>query len=154
MTRCRAAVLILAIAAGAFAASPAAAQQQPIVISIPGPNQNPHPPEAPVNSLLDLARALEECWSVPPLDGNQPVDVIFVISFKRSGELFGKPRVIQFHGEVAPARRAIFYTAVAEALDRCIKIPFTESMGNSAAGRIFRITFVDMRNKRQTLLHD
>jgi hypothetical protein len=145
-------VLVLALALGAGligAASNAHAQQQPIVIQVPGPNPNPKQPVAAVNTLQDLARSLADCWSVPPLDGQAPVDVIFLVSFKRSGELFGKPRVIQFNGEVTPARRAIFYTAVAEALDRCSKMPFTEAMGSSAAGRVFRITFVDLRNRKQ-----
>src|SRR4051812_21941936 len=105
MKRWHAAVLTVAIAAGPFGAPfGAAAQQQPIIISIPGPNPNPRRPEGPVNSLHDLAGALADCWRVPPLDGNQPVDVIFLVSFKRSGELFGKPRVIQFNGEVTPQR--------------------------------------------------
>jgi hypothetical protein len=139
----------LGIALAGLAASDAVAQQQPIVISIPGANPNPKQPTRPVNSLQDFAAALAGCWNPPPLDGRQPVDVIFVVSFKRTGELFGKPRVIQFNGEVTPAQRAIYYTAVAEALDRCSKMPFTEAMGGSAAGRVFRITFVDMRNRKQ-----
>lgn len=130
-------------------ADEARAQQQPLVISVPGHNPHPRTPDGPVNSLHDLAAALFGCWDPPPLDGRQPVDVIFIVSFKRSGELFGKPRVIQFNGEVTPERRAIYYTAVAEALDRCSKMPFTDSMAASAAGRVFRITFVDMRNRKQ-----
>jgi hypothetical protein len=138
------------VALSGLTASDAAAQQQPIVISVPGANPNPSQPTQPVNSLQDLAAALAGCWNPPPLDGRAPVDVIFVVSFKRSGELFGKPRVIQFNGEVTPTQRATYYTAVAEALDRCSKLPFTESMAGSAAGRVFRITFVDMRNRKQT----
>ena len=142
---------IVLVAALVGMAQPARAQQQPIVISIPGPNPNPRKPEGPVNSLQDLALALAGCWNPPPLEGHQPVDVIFVVSFKRTGELFGKPRVIQFNGEVTPTQRAVYYTAVAEALDRCWNMPFTEAMGASAAGRVFRITFVDMRNRKQAL---
>lgn len=138
--------LLAALSGGAHEAR---AQQQPLIISVPGPNPHPKQPEAPVGSLNDLAGALYGCWDPPPLDGRQPVDVIFIVSFKRSGELFGKPRVIQFNGEVTPERRAVYYTAVAEALDRCAKMPFTDSMAASAAGRVFRITFVDMRNRKQ-----
>jgi len=149
----RARILALALAtAFATMAGAAYAQQQPIIISIPGQNPNPKQPERAVNSLQDLAAALAGCWNPPPLEGRQPVDVIFIVSFKRTGELFGKPRVIQFNGEVTPERRAVYYAAVAEALDRCAKMPFTESMGASAAGRVFRITFVDMRNRRQVFL--
>jgi len=148
---CWRALALLAALLGATA--PARAQQQPIIISVPGSNPRPHEPTGQVNSLQDLAAALYGCWDPPPLDGKQPVDVIFIVSFKRSGELFGKPRVIQFNGEVTPERRTIYWTAVAEALDRCSKMPFTDSMAASAAGRVFRITFVDMRNRKQASIH-
>jgi hypothetical protein len=144
---CFRALALLAVLLGATAQ--ARAQQQPLIISVPGNKPHPREPAAPVNSLQDLAAALYGCWDPPPLDGRQPLDVIFIVSFKRSGELFGKPRVIQFNGEVTPERRAVYYAAVAEALDRCAKMPFTDSMAASAAGRVFRITFVDMRNRKQ-----
>ena len=138
----------LALIFALLAPSSALAQVQPIVVRI-GANPDPKGPSAPVDNLRDLALTLAACYSPPPLEGRAPVDVIFQVSFKRSGELFGKPRVIQFHGEVTPAQRAIYYAAVAEALDRCSTMPFTETMGGSAAGRVFRITFVDMRNRKQ-----
>ena len=42
-----------------------------------------------------------------------------------------------------------YYAAVAEAIDRCSPMPFTESMGGAVAGRVFRVNFIDMRNRRQ-----
>jgi len=126
------------------------AQVQPLVVRILGSNPQPARPKTSVDSLNDLSLALAGCWKPPPVDRErQPVDVIFQVSFKRSGELFGKPRVIQFFGEVTPAQRAVYYATVAEALDLCSPLPFTEAMGHSAAGRVFRITFVDMRNRKQ-----
>ena len=94
--------------------------------------------------------AFAGCWSPPPLDrGRQPLDLTFQVSFKRSGELFGKPRAIDFARPVTDEERQRYYTAVAEAVDRCSQMPFTEAMGGAVAGRPFRVNFLDRRNSRK-----
>ena len=72
------------------------------------------------------------------------------MSFKRSGELFGKPRVVNFAREVTPEERRRYYQAVVEAIDRCSPMPFTEAMGGAVAGRTFRVNFLDRRDSRKT----
>ena len=154
MTRARRRAWIVAAAvlgAASMTLSEAAvAQTTTLAIEIRGPNRAPSNPKAAVNNLQDLMTALVGCWNPPPVDpSRQPVDVIFQVSFKRSGELFGKPRVIQFAREVTPEQRGQYYAAVAEALDRCSPMPFTDSMGGAVAGRVFRINFIDARNRKQ-----
>ncbi len=64
------------------------------------------------------------------------------MSFKRSGELFGKPRVVKFRARSSRRRNAsVYYQAVAEAIDRCSPMPFTDSMGGAVAGRTFQVRF-------------
>src|SRR5262249_31524244 len=107
-------------------------------------------PTAPVNDLKELARALAGCWSPPPIDKDrQPLDLNFTVSFKRSGELFGKPRVVIFARKVSDDERQRYHQAVAEALVLCSQLPFTDSMGGAVAGRTFQIRFIDMRNRKQ-----
>jgi hypothetical protein len=146
-------VAALSLAAGgAFfgVPQPAFAQFLTLVITIRSENTEPVRPTAPVGNLQDLMQAFVRCWSPPPVDSNrQPVDVVFRVSFKRSGELLGKPPFIEFVRDVTPEQRAVYYAAVAEAIDRCSKMPFTESMGNASAGRVYRINFVDARNRKQ-----
>jgi hypothetical protein len=117
-----------------------------------GENPKPVQPTAPVSTLQDLMAALRRCWRPPSLDNNrhQPVDVGFRVSFKGSGELFGKPKVLYFEHDLAPDRRDQYYQAVAEALELCAKMPFTESMGKAVGGRVFRVLFKDTRNRTQT----
>ena len=96
---------------------------------------NPHPqrPDGKVDTLQDLNKAIHGCWQFPQVDeGRQPVDAIFQVSFKRSGELFGKPRVVKFSREVSPQERERFYLAVVEAIDRCSPMP---SRGSISVGR-------------------
>jgi len=136
--------------AGLFAADVALAQRTTLAIEIRGTNAKPARPTAPVNNLQELSAALAACWSPPPADRERgPVDVIFQVSFKRSGELFGKPRIVEFARPVTPEERGRYYAAVAEAIDRCSQMPFTEAMGGAIAGRVFRVNFIDMRNRKQ-----
>ena len=146
----RAATLL--IAALAVAWSVASAQSLYTVLTIVITRSNPEParPTGPINTLRDLQIAFAECWSPPPLDSDHPpVDLTFQVSFKRSGELFGKPRAIIFARPVTDKEREVYYRAVAEAVERCAQMPFTETMGGAAAGRLFRINFQDRRNTKR-----
>jgi hypothetical protein len=152
MMRGAAAWLIPALAV-APCTSMAFAQSLYTVLPIEIHRSNPDPvrPTAPINTLRDLQVAFAGCWSPPPLDSEHaPVDLTFQVSFKRSGELFGKPRAIHFARQVTDKEREIYYRAVAEAVERCAQMPFTEAMGGAAAGRQFRINFRDRRNSKQT----
>jgi hypothetical protein len=121
-----------------------------LTIEITNSNRTPQRPQGPVNTLQELMQAVATCWTFPPaVEGLQPVDPVFQVSFKRSGELFGKPRVIKFSREVSPEERGRFYTAVAEAIDRCSPMPFTESMGGAIAGRTLQIRIIDARKRKQ-----
>ena len=146
----RAAVATLAAAAIALSVTAAHPQGLILQIEIRGDNTRPIRPQGAVNTLQDLMTALAACWSPPPLDARrQPLDLTFQVSFKRSGELFGKPRVVNFARSVTDEERQLYYTAVAEAVDRCVPMPFTESMGGAVAGRTFRVNFLDRRNSRK-----
>jgi hypothetical protein len=129
----------------------AVAQGMVLFIEITKPNPVPTKPSAPIDSIQDLLGALSKCWSPP--DGT-PEDVTFQISYKRTGELFGKPLVITFTRPVTPELRARYYTAVAEALDRCSSLPFTERMGGATAGRVLRINILDRRNAERAEIYD
>ena len=146
----RRAASTFAVLACLLAADPALAQRTTLQILIRGTNGNPTRPVSPVNNLQELSAAFAACWSPPPADRERgPVDVIFQVSFKRSGELFGKPRIVEFVRPVTPEERGRYYAAVAEAIDRCSQMPFTDQMGGAVAGRVFRVNFIDMRNRKQ-----
>jgi hypothetical protein len=152
----RAIVLAAGLAGAVFGAAalalPGAAFAQGTILSIEirGQNGNPVSPTAPIDNLQDLMQAFARCWSPPPVDtSRQPLDLTFQVSFKRSGELFGKPRAIQFAREITPEERERYYLAVSEAVERCAQMPFTDRMGSAVAGRPFRVNFIDARNRKQ-----
>jgi hypothetical protein len=143
---------LIALGAGLVVCPQASRAAGGILMSIELRYDNPRPrrPVGQVSDLIKIQAALADCWQFPPVDeGRAPVDVNFTVSFKRSGELFGKPRVVKFSREVSDQERARFYQAVAEAIDRCSPMPFTDSMGGAIAGRTLHIRFIDSRNKRQ-----
>ena len=151
MTRRRPRILVAAALGATVIVLPGSAFAQTMLqIEIRGQNNDPIRPTEPINNLQELSQAFARCWSPPPVDtSRQPVDLTFRVSFKRSGELFGKPRTIQFAHEITPQERERYYQAVAEAVERCSQMPFTESMGGSVAGRTFRVNFIDARNRKQ-----
>jgi hypothetical protein len=131
-------------------AGAALAQGTILTIEITRSNSRPHAPTGSINTLQDLMAAFAGCWEPPPADTSKgPVDLTFQVSFKRSGEVFGKPRVIHFARAVSDEERQRYYTAVAAAVDRCSRMTFTESMGGAVAGRPFRVNFLDRRNSRR-----
>ena len=145
MMRAALAAFLLAVAANS-----ALAQGMILTIEINRSNSNPHRPTAKIDNLQGFMAALAECWEPPPVDsGRGPVDLTFQVSFKRSGELFGKPRIVNFARPVSDEERQRYYTSVAEAINRCSPMPFTDSMGGAVAGRTFRVNFLDRRNTRK-----
>ena len=147
----RAAIAPFALAAMLVAVpGDARAQGMLMTLEVTSNNPRPHGPDGKVNTLQEVMQAIAGCWRFPALDdGRRPVDPIFQVSFKRSGELFGKPRVIKFSREVSPQERERFYRAVVEAIDRCSPMPFTDTMGGAIAGRTLQIRIIDSRNQKK-----
>jgi hypothetical protein len=68
-----------------------------------------------------------------------------VVSFNRSGDILGRPRIVYESDEATDQDRLMYRIAVMEALQRCTPMPFTEGMGAAAAGRPFRVQFHNHR---------
>jgi hypothetical protein len=140
---------VLSIGALAFPRD-VSAQEMILFIEFAADNPRPAPPAGPIDNLRDLSAAFRRCFQPPPVDNAVgPVDLTFKVSFKRSGDLFGKPKVVTFVQKVTPELRERYWRAVAEAIDLCSPMPFSESMGASAAGRVFRVNFLDRRNSKR-----
>jgi hypothetical protein len=104
--------------------------------------------QAPINTVNELEAALIACWVPPPLDQSRPgTQITVLLTFKRSGELFGQPRITFVSPEASEAQRSAYRTAVAETLKRCASLPFTESFGNGMAGAPMTMRFVDDRER-------
>jgi hypothetical protein len=106
-----------------------------------------------INTLKDIGRAVQACWQ-PTGVRYSGQEVTIRISFKRSGEVLGKPMITHYRaGEPDAENREAFTRAVREALARCSPMPFTDKLGAAVAGRPFTFRFIDAPapQKSQTL---
>ena len=110
-------------------------------------------PPASINTLDQIFAALRACWVPPRLEQSRPgMEVTVRLSFKRSGEIFGRPRITFESSAASDEERLAYRIALAEALKRCTPLPFTPSLGNAVAGRLLTIHFTDNRKLRQAQL--
>jgi hypothetical protein len=107
-------------------------------------------PAAPLNTIAEVFAALDACWIPPALDqARAGMQITVLLSFKRSGELLGKPRITYETPEASDDERASYRVAMAQALRRCTPLPFTDALGNALAGRPLTIRFIDNRKLKQ-----
>ena len=104
-----------------------------------------------LNTLTDVARALEACWEAnePPLAQARPgMNVTVMLSFTRTGEILGEPRFTYITREAKPETRALYQRAVVAAIDACVPLPFSPALGNALAGTPKVMPFIDRRNEK------
>ncbi|MFC4174427.1 hypothetical protein ACFOYU_20645 [Microvirga sp. GCM10011540] len=99
----------------------------------------------PVNTIRKMGEALWSCWNPPPDTQNFQVTIRF--SFKRNGEVLGKPRITYstFNGDVE--ERKIIMSRILASLDACTPLNVTPELGGAIAGQIFTMTFTSPSTK-------
>jgi hypothetical protein len=95
-----------------------------------------------VNSIRDVIARMASCWKPPPASrANPDIDITVVVSFKRTGEILGHPKITYESEQATDNDRVQYRIAVMETLQRCTPMPFTESMAGAIAGRPFAVQF-------------
>jgi hypothetical protein len=152
------AAAVLAIGANAFAAEPAVSARDPAPMRVqdkgtqPGEVKKPEGPKPAqaLNTIAEVFAALEACWVPPALDQARPgMQITVMVSFKRSGELLGKPRITYETPAATDDERLAYRVAMAQALERCLPLRFTDALGNALAGRPMTLRFIDNRKLKQ-----
>jgi hypothetical protein len=97
---------------------------------------------AAVNTLRDVVTAIRTCWqpSGAPFSGQE---ITILVSFKRNGEVLGKPRITHYKAGRSGENRNDFSQAVSDAFARCSPLPFSPTLGAAVAGRPFTFRFID-----------
>jgi hypothetical protein len=96
-----------------------------------------------IDTLREVGQAIRACWrrSGEAYSGQ---DVTVRVSFKRNGEVLGKPMITHYGAGRSDAEtRRDFTQAVQDAFVRCSPMPFTPRFGAAVAGRPFTFRFVD-----------
>jgi hypothetical protein len=94
---------------------------------------------APANTLVELRRQFGGCLAKAPL-GPAGSQVTITFTMKRDGSIFGKPRVTFSHLEGDIETRRGFMNDAERAVDACLPLKVTRSLGGAIAGRQFFIT--------------
>jgi hypothetical protein len=103
-------------------------------------------PDHDLDTIGDLFAALRSCWSPPPDDAREGMQMSVLFSFKRSGEIIAAPRVTYSTREVPQHTRDLYRKAIAASLDACMPLKFTGGLGGALAGRPIMIRYVDNRD--------
>ena len=107
--------------------------------------------EEKVNTIREAIAKIGSCWKPPPLARANPIDITVIVSFNRSGEILGRPRITYESEQATDNDRLAYRIAVMEALQRCTPMPFTESMAGAVAGRPFAIQFHNRKRPPQAI---
>jgi hypothetical protein len=100
-----------------------------------------------LGTIRAVFAALRSCWVPPAKEDSRPGTQLSVrLSFKRNGELFGKPRVTYVTPGLPDQMRQAYWDAIEAAVERCTPLAFTNGLGGALAGRPFAIRFVDRRS--------
>jgi hypothetical protein len=106
--------------------------------------------QLPLNTLKAIGEALQACRIPPPINQAQPgMQITVMMSFKRNGELFGRPKITFESLGASDDERLAYRIAVAQRLKRCTPLPFTDALGSAVAGRPFAIRFIDNRKLKE-----
>ena len=104
------------------------------------------PPDR-IERIGDVFPVVRACWQPPQgRAGATGQQVTLRLSFNRSGQTLGQPRVTYRNpsrGNAELERR--FKDSVIAALSTCTPLPFSKSFGAAIAGRPFTFRFIDDR---------
>jgi hypothetical protein len=119
-----------------------------LAISVLTPRTQVRAEGAQTNTLQEIFENLKHCWKPPKLSPSHAgMEVTVLVSFTRSGEILGHPRITYESPDATDDDRLQYRIAVMNTLEACTPMPFTDGLGNAVAGRPFTVRFDDRRHK-------
>ena len=98
-----------------------------------------------IDNVRQVFAAVRSCWRLAPGKRGSGQQMTLRLSFKRSGEILGVPRITYYEGVPGSDMSRDFADSIGAAFRACIPLPFTEGFGAAIAGRPFTFRFVDDR---------
>jgi hypothetical protein len=103
-------------------------------------------PDHDLDTIGDLFAELRSCWTPPQAEAaKEGMQMTVRFSFKRSGDMMGRPRMTFATAGAATDVRDTYLKAINSSLDACIPLKFTDGLGGALAGRPIAIRYVDNR---------
>src|ERR1700679_1406705 len=90
---------------------------EPIPNDVPGQGRRQVPIEpSPVDNLKEMFARFRTCWRTPPPSRANPENVSVVVSFDRTGNIFGQPKITYESDQATDNDRLLYRIAVMETL--------------------------------------
>lgn len=102
---------------------------------------HPRRPER-IERIGDVFTAVRACWALSDRDAGSGQQVTLRLSFKRGGEVLGRPRITYARTSDDAEMRQRFTHSILAAFGRCAPLPFSPAFGAAVAGRPFTFRFV------------
>lgn len=107
-------------------------------------DRNRDRPSTQLTSYRQVADTLAACWRPPAEFGDRPWrQVTLRVSFKRDGTINGMPRIPYTDEGLTPEARSDLRTSLMAALNACLPLPLSPSLGSAVAGQIFALRFIE-----------
>ena len=102
-------------------------------------------PDHDLDTIGDLFAELRSCWSPPPDNAREGMQMSVRFSFNKAGGLIGPPRVTYSTSGAPADARSTYLDAINASLKACLPLKFTDGLGGALAGRPIAIRYVDNR---------
>jgi len=102
------------------------------------PSKQPDYP--PIDKPNGIANRIMTCW-LPPTSAAE-MEVTVRVSFSRSGEVVGQPRITYVKAGSDDNLRKLISSSILKAIQACVPLRFTPGLGQAIAGRSFAIRFI------------
>jgi hypothetical protein len=96
--------------------------------------------------LGDIGGAIRKCWRSPGGPDGSELTIIF--SFKRNGEVLGKPRISHSKLVGDEGDQKAFVASVLQAISKCTPLHLSDALGGAVAGRPFAMRFINKQPPR------
>lgn len=97
--------------------------------------------ERVINKPNGIPRRILACWS-PPAGSPSDVEVTVRLTFSRTGDIVGQPRVTYVKAGSDETLRKAVSASILTAIQSCVPLRFTPGLGRAIAGRSFAIRFI------------
>lgn len=82
-----------------------------------------------LDTLKQVFARVSQCWQPPELpSGSSGMQITVLVSFKRSGEILGRPKITFETPTASDEVRLVYRTAIMQSLQRCTPLSMTDSL--------------------------
>ena len=95
--------------------------------------------EGPASNMPDVQAHFADCFRPPrEADGSR---ITFYFSLTRTGQVYGRPRIVWLGFNGSPENRSLFVTDFLKAFQGCLPLSLNEEMARTIPGKVYFLQF-------------